>query len=317
MKNFVLSLLLLLASLSASHAQTSPEDQAPRTAFADSITAVFRNVDKTRVPSGLLEEVGLQFSDHAPFTGANGYTTANQLDINRWRALYGDLDGARLNANANGLPSLATVNQQLARYARDAYVELPILHLDYHSIRTDALSSGALRSANNRLYDVAGRNPYQLNTAFAVAASTASLPSTTPTFVFRPDLFWTNTGRTVASLQADFADGNGFVALSWNAPRTVSYASAGDKDVRVQVSYTDGSTFASHLLVRAPAPVASTPASRTSLSTQATAYTGIADLSFPLVADKPYQGQRDTAQISIEYSGSVGVLDKPLSRLSW
>ncbi|QKG59068.1 T9SS type A sorting domain-containing protein (plasmid) [Hymenobacter sp. BRD128] len=311
MKKLVLGLLVLLASLSASHAQTGPEDQAPLTAFADSINAVFQAVDKSRIPSGILEEYGLQLIDHVPFTGSNGFSAANQLDINRWRAIYGDLYGARINANAQNMPSLATVNQQLALYARDAYVELPILHFDYNSIRTDALSSGAIQSVNNRLYDVAGQNPYQINTAFAVAASAASLPSATASFVFRPDLFWTNSGRTVAGLEADFADGNGFVTLSWNAPRTISYGSAGDKDVRVRVHYTNGSTYESHLLVRSPAPVVS-PVANATAGTLATAYTGIANVSFNLTADKSYQGQRASAQISIEYSGSSGVLDKPL-----
>ncbi|MCI1190175.1 hypothetical protein MON38_22340 [Hymenobacter sp. DH14] len=102
---------------------------------------------------------------------------------------------------------LATVNQRLAQYALDSAVELPILHFNYHSIRTDALSSGLIQSANNRLYDVDGRNPYQLNTAFGVAASTTDLPSAQASFIVRPALFFTNTGRTVATVQADFADG--------------------------------------------------------------------------------------------------------------
>lgn len=200
-------------------------------------------MDGTRITSGILEEHGLQFIDHAPFTGTNGYTAANQLNINRWRAIYGDLYGARINNNAATMPSLATVNQALERYARDANVELPILHFNYHSIRTDALSSGLMRSVNNRLYDVPGRDPYQLNSAFAVAATDVALPSATTAFIFRSDLFWTNTGRTVATIQADFADGNGFVGMSWNVARSVNYTKAGLKDVRVQVSYTDGSTW--------------------------------------------------------------------------
>ena len=81
-----------------------------------------------------------------------------------------------------------------------------------------------------------------------------ALPSASASFVLRPDLFWTNTGRTVASLQADLGTGSGFVAMSWNVPQPVSYASAGTKDVRVRVTYTDGSTFESHLRVLAPTP---------------------------------------------------------------
>ena len=96
MKHFLLSLLLALATLHGAAAQrltptstaqaagaggggtpAPPEYEAPKTAFADSINRVFQYVDKTRVPSGILEEYGLQFIDHAPFTGTNGYTAAN------------------------------------------------------------------------------------------------------------------------------------------------------------------------------------------------------------------------------------------------
>ena len=96
------------------------------------------------------------------------------------------MQGARINNNAAGLALLANINAILAQYAREPAVELPILHLDYHSIRTDALRNGLLRSVNNRLYDVAGQNPYQLNTAFGVAASATELPSASPSFIFRP-----------------------------------------------------------------------------------------------------------------------------------
>ena len=227
-------------------------------------------MDKSRVLSGILEEYSLQFIDHTPFTGSNGFTTDNQLDINRWRAIYGDLDGARINGNAAGLLPLNGANQRLATYANEPSIELPILHVEYHSIRTDALSNGLIQSVNNRLYDVAGRNPYQLNTAFAVAASNSALPSASAAFIFRSALFFTNTGRTVATLQADFTDGSGFVGMSWNTARSVSYATAGPKDVRVRVGYTDGSTWESHLLVVSPAPL---PAAR---------YSGTAAANFPV-----------------------------------
>jgi len=244
MKQFLLTWLLLAASLGGmaqriGRATTNAVlgGGAPAltyepaiTGFADAINAVFQSVDKSRVPSGILEEYGLQFIDHEPFTGTNGFTAANQLDMNRWRAIYGDLDGARINNNAASLPSLAIANQNLAIYVEEPNIELPILHVEYHSIRTDALSNGLIQSTNNRLYDVAGQNPYQFNTAFAVAASNSALPSATAGFVFRPSLFFTNTGRTVATIQADFADGQGFASMSWNVARTVSYATAGPKD---------------------------------------------------------------------------------------
>lgn len=129
MKRFLLLLLLAargFASLAQSTTPVNPiraslppfafptpvsasEQGPPLTAFADSINRIFQAVDKSRVSSGILEEYGLQFIDHTPFTGTNGYSAANQLNINRWRAIYGDLRGARINNNAAAMPNLAAV----------------------------------------------------------------------------------------------------------------------------------------------------------------------------------------------------------------
>ena len=109
----------------------------------------------------------------------------------------------------------------LSRFTSRVLAGPALLQFAYHHIRTDALRNGLIQSANNRLSDVAGQNPYQFNSAFAVAAFDAVLPSATTACIFHSDLFWTNTGRTVAALQADFAYGNGFGAMSGNAARTV------------------------------------------------------------------------------------------------
>ncbi|UOQ98672.1 hypothetical protein MUN81_04065 [Hymenobacter sp. 5317J-9] len=94
MKQFLLSMMLVLASVSGSQAQKTggPTTQAtvpggggpvappafapPVTAFADSLNAVFQYLDKSRVASGILEEYGLQLLDHLPFTGTNGFPVA-------------------------------------------------------------------------------------------------------------------------------------------------------------------------------------------------------------------------------------------------
>ena len=112
----------------------------------------------------------------------------------------------------------------------------------------------------------------------------------------------------MASLQADLGTGSGFVAMSWNVPQPVSYASAGTKDVRVRVTYTDGSTFESHLRVLAPTP---RPMARYAGSDANVT-------SFSLTADGTYtyNSHPASALISIEYGGrnktNPTVLYKPL-----
>lgn len=61
MKKLLLALLLVCASAHLALAQAPTEQQLPLTAFTDSINRIFQAVDKSRVPSGILEEYGLQF----------------------------------------------------------------------------------------------------------------------------------------------------------------------------------------------------------------------------------------------------------------
>jgi len=60
MKKLLLALLLVWASAHLALAQAPPEQQFPLTAFTDSINRIFQGVDKSRMPSGILEEYGLQ-----------------------------------------------------------------------------------------------------------------------------------------------------------------------------------------------------------------------------------------------------------------
>lgn len=108
------------------------------------------------------------------------------------------------------------------------------------------LQQTCLGVQSNRLRDVAGRaqSPYLLNNIFAFHLPISTLSSTTgTTFTFKPEYFFTNTGKTIQKIELDGGDGQGFKTVSWNQEHKVFYTSDGVKTLTLRFTYTDGSTY--------------------------------------------------------------------------
>jgi len=140
------------------------------------------------------------------------------------------------------LPDLDVVNDRLEGYDDPDLVSLPVLHLRYNRLRDDAVSQNLLRIQNEQVYDVAGRSqsPYETRTVFAASPSQSVSETGSAQFILRPELFFTNTGKTLSSTRVDFGDGAGYVAVGWNTPINVLYGTVGNKTIKLRLQYTDG-----------------------------------------------------------------------------
>ena len=73
--------LLLGANLKA---QETPND------FSDRIKSIFQHVDKTPVTTGILLDVGVDFSNLNNFNGTV-LVDSNYVNLKEWRSIYGSL----------------------------------------------------------------------------------------------------------------------------------------------------------------------------------------------------------------------------------
>ncbi|RTQ50654.1 T9SS type A sorting domain-containing protein [Hymenobacter gummosus] len=289
-----------VGTLAAPPADPNP----PIAAWSNAIGPIFEHVDRSQVPSGILEEYGFSFIDWTPYTGQD-LTPANHADAARWRRLYGALYRARFGPYAPAMPAPAQVNTALRAYDADSLVELPVLCFRYHAFRSDAVQQNLVHVQNNQIYDVPGRSqsPYEAHTAFMVAPTQNLFATNQLRFVFRQGLFYSNLGQLPTSLQVDFGDGQGYVNAGWDAPLAVTYADTGRYTLRFRLGYADGSQLYSH----APVQVAAVP--------PAARYTGFADVRQVLTADRTWWAAAGpaSATVTIEYNESgPPVLDKPL-----
>ena len=69
---------------------------------------IFQPVNKSQVPTGILEEYGCPMLPMATFNGT--LTDSNRIDMNLWRTLYLQLQTGWTRATANPLPAITSVN---------------------------------------------------------------------------------------------------------------------------------------------------------------------------------------------------------------
>ena len=236
MKNICTLVFCVLTTCTFSFSQTYP--------LRDRLDQVFINVDKMQISTGFLEEYGIALTRFTPFNGA--LSDSNKLDIATWRKVYATLYTARIDG-ANPLGTLAAVNTTIETTESNfaTSIPVPLLYADYNSIRTDAITSNLLSASNNQLFDVPGRtqSPYTTRKLFAGAPSIGYAYTGTPQVLFKPELFYNASGKTLNNIAVDFGDGRGYLNALWNTPLAGAYITTGVKQIKIKLVFTDN-TFA-------------------------------------------------------------------------
>jgi len=300
---------------------------AYNTAFGDQVNQIYQFVDRTQVTTGLLSDYGVAFTDLSMYNGVR--TTTNYLSYAEWQAVYLTLYSYRFNDNLQMIhPVLAgdavdnyTANSNGGSNSLDRLVYAaanPLthyivgLHLQYQQFKADAISSNLVYVSNNQIHDTPGRpaSPYDTKDAFAFAIHEQRLSGSNHNFLLRNDLFFSNTGKSITSVQIDFGDGSGYRTITFNTPVSVSFSSNGVKNVLFRVTYTDNTAMESQTQVEVTdvQDPSHNPAARysTNFSSEPFPHT-----NFPVPLS--YQGQYGSALVTVAYGRNNGnVIRKPL-----
>ncbi|MCX8490651.1 MAG: hypothetical protein ORN54_06245 [Cyclobacteriaceae bacterium] len=232
MKKIYAFVLGMLVTCSFSFSQTYP--------LRDRLNQVFANVNKAQIPTGFLEEYGVALARLQPFKGV--LSDSNKLDIAAWRKAYATIYTSRISGT-NPFGTLATVNTTIetteANFA--SLLPVPLLYADYNSIRTDAITANLLSTSNNQLYDVPGRtqSPYITRKLFVAAPSIGYAQTGDLQLIFKPELFYNASGKTLNLINVDFGDGRGYLNALWNTPLAGAYTTTGLKQIKIKVIFTD------------------------------------------------------------------------------
>lgn len=238
MRHYFAGILLALLLLCAqSNAQTTD-------VLKTQLDNIFQNVNKSQIPFGYLEEYG---PGMVPFDIFNGVLTdSNRTDITLWQAIYGNMRAARIFGTPN-LPDAATVNTSINSFTNytNQTAAIPLLLMNYSALNENAVAQNLFTVSNNQIFDVPGRtqSPYVQRILFAASPSIGVSNNGTISVLFRSDLFYTNTSKTISSLQLDFNDGQGYRTITLNTPFTKTYTDTGYKRWKIKLNCTDASSY--------------------------------------------------------------------------
>lgn len=215
----------------------------PSTPLSDRLDYIFGWIDKSQVPTGFLEEYGAALIPLDVFNGV--LSDSNRVDENVWRMAYGSLQSSRIYGS-NPLPNLYNVNSEVERFSGGAAVPVMMLFAEYNYLRPDAVSANLLTIENDQLFDVVGRptSPYNKRLLFAASpANNYSAQDGSVSLIFKPELFFNASPKSINAIAIDFDDGRGYINASWNTPVSATYSSAGLKQLKIRATFSDGSVM--------------------------------------------------------------------------
>ncbi|WP_423130249.1 T9SS type A sorting domain-containing protein [Gaoshiqia sp. Z1-71] len=271
------------------------------TDFKDQMSQIFANVDLSQVPSGLLYDYGLGLVADTLFDGT--LVDDNMQALHLWKSLYTDIWSSQVNSSGN-LTSLESVNQLIESNSSSSAVLIPVLFYKYHRISPDAITNNLMYINNDQIFDTPGRvqSPYINQIAFAAAPVESEIDAMSGQVKMKLQqaTFFTNSTSNVTSIYVDGGDGSGYKQVNWGNEFSFSYGTDGYKEVKVKFSFSDGTILYSHFTIN----VTITTATSKSSTTQ------VIPIDPSLV--RSYNGQKATGTVTIIYSGTATILDKPL-----
>lgn len=231
----------MVAILAAIYQNSYSQDT---TSLAGKLQYIFSQLNRSEIPTGFLEERGLPLMSIKPFNGV--LTDSNKLNITRLRMSYFGLYSSCMLTTNPMLP-IDTLNGRINQYLPLSSTVPVVIHLGkFNSFKPNAIADNLLTvDGDDVIHDVSPRTsgPYLTNNLFAASPIKNEYENGNFSLVFKPDLFFNNSGLTVAALYIDFDDGQGYQSTSWNIPVYPNYSIEGEKSVRIKIVLSDNSQY--------------------------------------------------------------------------
>jgi hypothetical protein len=201
-----------------------------RAAVSDKLSELLSAIPPSAVESGILHDRVLSMVDLSRFDGS---ATAPPATVSEWRQAYFEMSHAAYSPD--GWPTLDELSA-----ARDERFEIAVLDLSYQKLRSDALASGALIAQGQRLALGTG-DPFDTASLFtATSLRDRTYQGEEVLFTLPARSFVTNRAETPARVELDFDDGRGYRTASFERGIRVSYATTGEKAIRLRLTDSSG-----------------------------------------------------------------------------
>ncbi|MDR1372484.1 MAG: NVEALA domain-containing protein [Dysgonamonadaceae bacterium] len=292
-KSINLSLTSLANIATLANAESLTQEKTPYTVKMDSIFAL---ANKSRITTGLLSDYGLQLIEPEYFNGVPA--DSNYVDMDTWKMLYSGIYSSKINNNAS-LTTPATVFSLIKNATHATAVPVAMMQFKYNQLNEDALDLGLVQVVNNQIIDVPGAaSPYLTKQLFAVAPKSLYFDEPTVRFVFKSNLWYTNSGKTIQSRQINFNNESGYITAALNTEVSYTFTTGGVKTIYFKLTYTDGTSYISRTNIHVKTSALLSPPQITP------------DMEITIAKNSQHLG--GTVQIKFSSYNNTGQIKKPL-----
>lgn len=247
MKKTILLIVATIGFILQTKAQTNDT-----TNYYGKVNYIFQHINKSAIPTGLLQDYGIDFATIENFTGKTLHDS-NWVTLTDFRVLYESIYSQQITSTT-ALHNLSTINKNISSYSSSTQpITFACLYYNYNLLDSNALYNHLFTVSNGQVYDVVGRSrsPYLQSSVFAIAPTVQSIVPGTAEFIFRRELFYSNSGKTISTIQIDPFGTGTYRTCAFNVPFSVNYSTAGIYPIVIKVTYTDGTINYSHTKIAA------------------------------------------------------------------
>jgi hypothetical protein len=257
MRNILRSGLALLALLGSQLTRLSAQNTFTYdSSFNNQMTVAFDSLNLTRIPTGILQDFAMEFTNLAAYNGTNLADSCKTTALTV-PDIYNTLASGVISTNAHAMVHPFYFDSVWQTQRQAGMITCAGVLWSYGAITPNAVANGLITVANNKLTDkyVNGvwQNPYVTQTVFAVSPSVNAYNSygTHAMQVVLPANCWLSDGTVpIGSFSVDFGDGQGARSLPLGQVFNVAYASGGTKTWTFVLNLLGGGTLTSRTDIR-------------------------------------------------------------------
>ncbi len=246
LRYFALTLLCFLFSVITSYAQ-----QQNNTSFKTQMEYTFQNLEKNRVPHGILLDFGMEFTNVPAFNGTltdSTYVTPSSL-----KQIYNTLLMSRIRDVSVGFVTPQKFKENWKNNRSSDYIALSGLYFKYSKFNDNAYPFKVNFSRNqfsDKYVRSVWQNPYDEMQTFVLTTPINFYEHLNLTVKIPQGIFYSNTSDSIARIEVDFADGNGYRTVNFNQLVNVSYRNSGNYIWKYKLVLTNGNVLYSHSKIK-------------------------------------------------------------------
>lgn len=235
----IIGLFFVNATLSAQSIEENP-------VVREALDEMFEHLDKSKVPTGLLRDYAFELVDFSKYDG-KALSDSNIVDYTVFEAML-----RSIRSSAVGLKPFNVVGNVINNIIgtqASGRIPVGVALYKYNYIAEDALASSKIVYSNAQVYDAYTEdnewvNPYESEYIFGFSPMRNIVTGGTYSFSFASVGILTN--QTISKMEFDSGIGTGYKIVSAGSTTSVTYSSAGDYELKLRVTLSDGTVLLGH-----------------------------------------------------------------------